>query len=95
MEKILEKSLKRYVLGAIEGGRCYYLKVRHTPIPGQLLSSVQYECTFDIESATKATSRNIMESVLETYLRNVGDDALDFVVISLEISFSLIKEISE
>ena len=93
MEKVLEKSLKRYVLGAIEDGVCYYLKVRHTPIPGQLLSRVQYECTLDIESATKATSRNIMESVFETYLQNVGDDALDFVVIPLEISFSLIKEI--
>ena len=93
MEKVLEKSLKRYVLGAIENNQCYYLKVIHEKIPGQIVAHAVYECTFDIESATKSTSRNVIEAVLDTYNRSVGDDALEFVVLPLIIDYNLLKEV--
>lgn len=95
MEKVLEKSYKRYVLGAIEDGVCYYLKVRHENVPGQLTAHAVYECTVDIEQATKATSRSIIEAVLDTYDRNVGEDALEFVVLPLVVDYSLLKEVEE
>lgn len=95
MERVLEKQLNRYVLGAIEDDKCYFLRVEHTPVKGRLVADKTYICTYDIEQATKATNRTIAQMFLDSYRENVGDNALDFVILPLEISFSLIKEISE
>ena len=94
MEKVLEKKLKRFVLGAIEDGKCYFLKIIHTPVKGSFVAKAEYECTFDIEQSTKYTKREIAEAVLDTYKHIIGDDdALEFVILPLEIDYNLIKEI--
>lgn len=95
MEKVLEKSVKKYVLGAIEGDKCYYLRVTHRKVPGQLVANSQYELVEDIETATKAERKSIIRAVLETYVGAIGNSALEFVILPLVIDYNLIKEVND
>ena len=95
MEKVLEKSIKRYVLGAIEGDKCYYLRVTHRKVPGQFVADSQYELVQDIEAATKAERKSIIRAIQETYVAAIGDSALEFVILPLVIDYSLIKEVND
>lgn len=93
MEKILEKKEKKYVLAAIEGSYCYYLKLNHHKVPGQFVADSSFEMVTDIVYATKSEKKSIMRSVLERYQNAVGDEALEFVILPVEITYELIKEI--
>lgn len=93
MEKILEKKETRYVLGAIDGNYCYFLKINHVPVPGQFVANKEYEMVTDIEIATKASSREIAEYMRDDYENAMKADALEFSILPVVVEFSLIKEV--
>ena len=93
MEKILEKSDTRYVLGVIDGDYCYYLKINHIPVSGQFVARKEYEMVTDIEIATKASKHSIAEIILQDYKNAMKNDALEFTILPVVVEFSLIKEV--
>lgn len=92
MEKILEKKETRYVLGAIDGNYCYFLKINHIPVPGQFVAKKEYEMVTDIEIATKASTREIAEYMRKDYEAAIKTDRLEFSILPVVVEFSLIKE---
>ena len=92
MEKILEKTVKCYVIAGISDNYCWYLKANRHIVSDQLVAHVKYEMTTDIERADKYASKSIAKTILEDYKQLCKDD-VDLVIIPLEIDYNLIKEI--
>lgn len=87
MERIPEKTIKRYVLATMHDGQCWYLHSIH--------KIGAWEMVADIEAATKTTTKSIAKVLLNDYKRDFGDKGYDFIIIPLIIDYSLIKEIDD
>ena len=83
MEKVLEKSNLVYVLATVENDMRCYLKSLH--------EIGCYEITADIEKASKARSKKIINMLLDNYRMDMKEQALDFFVVPVLIEYNLIK----
>ena len=92
MEKVLEKSVKKYVLATIDEGYCWYLKMDRKNVPNQIVAHVEYSFTDDIEKCAKFAGKGIAKTILEDYSR-LSNDKADLVIIPLITEYYLVKEI--
>ena len=82
MEKYIEKKMRKYVIATL-GNPTQYLK--KTP------AKKEYFFTKDIEIATKASNKKIMQDVLNYYYYDIGLN-IKLVVVPIDITYELIDE---
>ena len=87
MELVLEKKVKRYALAAIEDNVCWYLRSLGT-VGG-------FDMVADIEQATKTSTKGTAKALREIYERDMGRNAVKFIIVPVVIDFSLVKEIED
>lgn len=78
--KFLEKKIKKYVIATIDGT---YLK--KTP------SKNEYYFVEDIEVATKAMSKKMMQQILDYYYQDTMTN-IKLLIVPVEITYELIDE---
>lgn len=78
--KYIEKKIKKYVIATIDG---IYLK--KTP------AKKEYYFVEDIEIATKAMSKKMIQQVLDYYYQDTMTN-IDLVIVPVEITYELIDE---
>lgn len=80
-KRYLEKKKKVFVIASAD---CLYMK--------KSFGKSDYSFIDDIEGATKFISRELAKNYIEYYKHDLGQYALDVIVIPLEISYELIRE---
>lgn len=81
-EKILEKQVRKYVIATLNNPTLYLKKIYQRK---------QYVFTDDIEMATKTMSKDVADIIIEYYRSDTGD-AMEMVVVPVEVTYNLIKE---
>lgn len=80
----IEKTKNLYVLCSLDkAGHTCYLRSLHEP--------GKWEIITDIEMATKYTTVDAAEMSYSFYQKEIGADALDFVIIPMKIEYKLIE----
>lgn len=80
--KILEKQIRKYVIATLSSPT-RYLKSLHFG---------RYCFVEDIEGATKFLSKKLTNKMISYYIADTGDSDVELVVVPVEITYSLIKE---
>lgn len=78
--KYIEKVINKYVIATTDG---MYLK--------KTVAKKEYCFVEDIEIATKAMTKKMMEKILEYYYCDTGLDT-ELVIVPIEITYKLIDE---
>ena len=87
MELVLEKRLKKYALACIQDNFCWYLR--------SLGYDVGWDMVTAVEQATKTMSKSVARSLRDMYERDMGENAVKFIVVPVVIDYSLVKEIED
>jgi hypothetical protein len=80
--KILEKQIKKYVIATLSSPTLY-LKSLHFG---------RYCFLEDIEGATKFLSKKLANKMVSYYATDTGASDVELVVVPVEITYNLIKE---
>lgn len=80
--KILEKQIRKYVIATLSSPT-HYLKSLHFG---------RYCFVEDIEGATKFLSKKLANKMISYYIADTRDSDVELVVVPVEITYSLIKE---
>lgn len=85
MEKILEKSTKRYCLAVIQDNYCWYLR--------SLGQEKGFDLVTDIEQATKTVTKSVAKYLREAFEQGYGANPPRLLIVPIITEYSLVKEI--